>query len=259
MTGRFPETLRNQAENLSQDVRQGQSRQRPDDSMGNTADDTFMRRGDDQQDMTSSVPRRQQQQPQQGFRGSDEYGTGGMATGGDGEYTTARPYEDVTTSPDDGTYGGRHDTAAGAGTTGGDRFGTIDPNNSYNPAQTGTYDSERRRQPGVGGEARDEYGSGTSRGSSNINPNPPAGGSVGGTGGGLGAVSGMDSTRRDDDAYGTSPGAGGQQQQQRQPHKRKDSTFGKLMEKAGGVLGNKNLEEKGHQRRESAAGREKNI
>lgn len=228
-------------------MRQGQGRQRPDDSLGNTADDNFMRRGDDQ-DMSSSVPRRQQQQQQQqGFGGSGDYSTGAMSTG-EGEYTT-RPYKDVTTSPGLDIYG-RDDNITTNAAGSGERFGTTGSSDGYNPAEKGTYDSERRRQPGVGGEARDEYGSGTSRGSSN--PNPQAGGSVGGTGDGLGAVSGMDSSRRDDDAYGTSSG-------QQQPHKRKDSTFGKLMEKAGGVLGNKNLEEKGHQRRESAAGREKNM
>lgn len=64
------------------------------------------------------------------------------------------------------------------------------------------------------------------------------------TGGGLGAVSGMDSGRRDDDSYGDSYAGSGQ------AGKKGDSTIGKFVEKAGGMLGSANLEQKGHEKRQ---------
>ncbi len=87
----------------------------------------------------------------------------------------------------------------------------------------------------------------------------------------LGTISGMDSGKRDDKSYGssyagagTSTGTGlrsdqpqsqqqGQLQQGQQGQHHKDSGIGKLMEKAGGLLHNKSLEERGHERRERAS------
>lgn len=62
---------------------------------------------------------------------------------------------------------------------------------------------------------------------------------------GLGGVSGMDSGRRDDQSYGGAYAGGGQ------PREKRDSFTGKMMEKAGGILGNSKMEEKGHEKREA--------
>lgn len=62
---------------------------------------------------------------------------------------------------------------------------------------------------------------------------------------GLGGVSGMDSGKRDTDSYGGSYAGSGH------PRSKRDSITGRFMEKAGGILGNAKMEEKGHERREA--------
>jgi hypothetical protein len=235
----FSSSQRYQAENLSENIRRG-DRGSSGEHMGRSADDTFMRGRDD--DMTGS----QQQLREQREREQDSRGLGGGGGRDDYGGTTG------------GEYGSTSQRQRQRDTHGAASAGDRD---TYDPAQRGTYDSERRKQGGSGGNSGDEYvvgsGTGSQRRDDTYSSQPRQQQQQHGDEG-LGTVSGIESGRRDDSAYGNTYAGSGQGQGQHQSgqHKRKDSTFGKLLEKAGGVLGNKTLEERGHQRRESAAGKE---